>query len=80
MTNLQKYEKVFADTFNLPVERFDGGFTYSEIAEWDSISHMSLVVGLEEEFGVMLDSKDILHFGSFENGKLILSKHGVIIE
>jgi acyl carrier protein len=80
MTNLQRYTKVFQETFNLPEDRFDAEFTFASVSEWDSIVHMSLVTAIEEEFDIMLETEDILHYGSFENGKRILAKHGVEIE
>ncbi|MCC5842474.1 MAG: acyl carrier protein [Opitutales bacterium] len=80
MTNLQRYTKVFSEIFNLPEASFDESFTFATTEEWDSIVHMSLVTALEEEFDIMLDTEDILNYGSFENGKRILAKHGVAME
>lgn len=80
MTNLQRYTQVFSTTFDMPGERFDAAFTFAEVSEWDSIVHMSLVTALEEEFDIMFETEDILHYGSFENGKRILAKYGVEIE
>ena len=38
---------------------------------------MELIAQLEDEFGIMLDTDDITHFGGYENGKKILSKYGI---
>jgi acyl carrier protein len=80
MNNLQRYTKVFHEIFNLPEEQFDESFAFATVSEWDSIVHMSLVTALEEEFDIMFETEDILHYGSFENGKRILARHGVEIE
>lgn len=74
------YRQVFSSVFNMPEDRFDSDFSFEKINDWDSIIHMNLITALEEEFEVMLDTEEILHFGSFENGKRILAKHGVAIE
>ena len=41
------------------------------------MAHMELIALLEDTFHIMLDTEDILHYGSYENGKNILKKYGV---
>ena len=38
-----------------------------------------LISELEDAFDIMFESEDILHYGSYENGKAILRKYGVEI-
>ena len=38
---------------------------------------MTLITKLEETFGLMFDTEDILNYGSYLNGKKILEKYGV---
>lgn len=38
---------------------------------------MGLIADLETVFDVMLDTEEILNFGSYENGKKILQSKGV---
>ncbi len=45
----------------------------------DSAAHLSLISELEDAFDVMFESEDVLHYGSYENGKAILRKYGVDI-
>jgi len=45
------------------------------VANWDSLNHMKLVVALEEEFGVKFKDEDILELQSFKLIKFILSKY-----
>ena len=52
---------------------------YNDIPEWDSIGHMTLISGLEEEFNISIDTDDIVDFSSFEKGKQILKKYKVEI-
>lgn len=80
MANDERYVHVFGAIFNLPPEQFGAEFTFAAVSEWNSVVHMSLVTALEDEFDVMLETEEILNFGSFENGKRILAKHGVEIE
>lgn len=79
MSNLERYNKVFEESFGVSADRLGSAFTFKDTPEWDSVAHLNLVTNLEDEFDIMLESEDILHFGSYENGKLLLSKYGVEI-
>ena len=50
---------------------------YNDIPEWDSIGHMTLISGLEDEFKISIETDDIVDFSSFEKGKEILKKYKV---
>lgn len=78
MTNLEKYIKIFIETFNVTEEQAVE-LNYQDIEEWDSIGHMSLIAVLEEEFDIMMDTDDIIDFSSFKKGKEILAKYDVEI-
>lgn len=77
MTNLEKYNKVFMDVFGVNEAVLNDSFTFKDVPQWDSVAHLSLISGLEDTFDVMFESEDILHYGSYENGKMILAGYGV---
>ena len=77
MNNLEKYNNVFAETFDVAVDELNG-LKYQDIPAWDSIGHMSLVVALEETFKITLDTDDIIDMSSFEKGKETLVKYDII--
>lgn len=79
MTQLEKYKKVFVESFGI-TEDVLHDLKYQDIPEWDSVGHMTLIAALEDEFGIMLDTDDIIDFSSFEKGKEILAKYNVEIE
>ena len=60
-------------------EKFSDQIKYNEIPEWDSIGHMTLMSGLEEGFGITLETDDIVDFSSFKKGIEILKKYKVEI-
>jgi acyl carrier protein len=76
MTNLEKYEKAFTETFTIDNNRLVE-LKYQDISQWDSVGHMSLVAALEESFDIMMDTDDIIDLSSFEKGKEILKKYNV---
>ena len=77
MTNLQKYNQAFINVLGVKEEALNEGFTFKAVPQWDSVAHLSLITALEDAFDIMFDSEDILHYGSYENGKKILEKMGV---
>ncbi len=77
MNNTEKYTQVFMTVFQVHKEALDESFTFANIEMWDSLAHMTLITKLEETFGIMFDTEDILNYGSFFNGMKILEKYGV---
>ena len=77
MNSLEKYKKVFCDTFGISDELLDESFTFKAVPQWDSVVHLSLISNLEDAFDIMFDAQDILHYGSYLNGIEILKKYGV---
>ena len=75
--NLQKYNEIFTNLFEVPEEALNADFNFGVAAGWDSLAHMELIAQLEDEFEIMLETDDITHFGGYENGKKILSKYGI---
>lgn len=73
MSNLEKYNKVFIETFEIREEQL-AGLKYQDIAAWDSVGHMNLIAALEEAFDIMMDTDDIIDLSSYEKGKEILAK------
>lgn len=79
MTNIEKYNKVFRDVLGVADEVLNEGFTFKDVPQWDSVAHLSLISELEDAFDIMFESEDILHYGSYENGKAILRKYEIDI-
>ena len=63
----------------LDKDKFKDDIKYNDILEWDSIGHMTLMSGLEEEFKITLETDDIVDFSSFKKGIEILNKYKVTI-
>ena len=80
MSNSEKYNKVFMDVLGVNEAVLNESFTFKAVPQWDSVAHLSLISELEDAFDVMFESEDILHFGSYENGKKILEKMGISME
>ena len=75
MSNLDLYKKTFISSLSIDEKVFSEKLEYNEIPEWDSIGHMTLMSGLEESFGITLETDDIIDFSSYKKGKEILMKY-----
>jgi len=77
MTNKEKYNQAFMESFSLDESTLNDKLEYNTIPEWDSIGHMSLIASLEEAFDIMLEIDDVIDFGSYNKGKEILKKYEI---
>ncbi|SFD41776.1 acyl carrier protein [Ruminococcus albus] len=77
MSNIEKYQRVFCELFNVEIENLNEEFTFANIDQWDSMAHLTLINELEENFDVMFETDDILHFGGYLNGIEILKRYGI---
>lgn len=76
MTNLEKYNEAFIESFGVTADRLPG-LEYQGIPEWDSVGHMQLIAALEDTFDIMFDTDDIIDFSSYEKGKEFMAKYEV---
>lgn len=77
MNNKQKYNEVFKTVFEVTEDKLDSSFNFKDVADWDSLRHMTLISELEDTFDVLFETDDILHFGGYMNGMEILKRYGV---
>ena len=77
MNNKHKYQDIFIKSLSINSNKFNENIKYNEIPEWDSIGHMTLISGLEENFKITIETDDIVDFSSFKKGIEILKKYKV---
>jgi acyl carrier protein len=76
MSSIELYNNAFIKSFRVNADQLSN-LSYRSIPAWDSMGHMLLVSALEEAFNIILDTNDIIDFGSYENGKKILNKYNI---
>jgi acyl carrier protein len=79
MTNKEKYDQVFIDSFSVTADQLNESLVYQSVQQWDSIGHMGMVAALEDAFDIMLETDDIIDFGSYLKGIEILAKYDVVV-
>ena len=65
---------IMSDVFELNFLEFEGDIKQEDIENWDSLSHLTLVVELEEYFSVSFEPEDISEMNSLEKIQVILQK------
>ena len=76
MTNIEKYDQIFINSFQANKKELRA-LSYQGIDAWDSIGHMKLIADLEETFDIMIEMDDILDFSSYLKGLEIVKKYGI---
>lgn len=77
MNNLEKFNSIFAETFNVDTSLLNDDFGIETVTNWDSVTQLSLVTAIEDEFNIMLDTDDILDFKTYSIAKDILKKYQI---
>jgi acyl carrier protein len=70
-----KVRAQFMECFGISAEIVVDGLEYASIPQWDSVAHMSLIVGLEDEFDIMIETDDVIDMSSFKKAKEIVNKY-----
>ena len=65
----------FVECFGISEEIVVDDLEYASIPQWDSVAHMSLIVGLEDEFDIMIETDDVIDMSSFKKAKEIVTKY-----
>ncbi|MFV5213337.1 acyl carrier protein [Azonexus caeni] len=77
MSNQEKYQQVFIECFGVAADALGDKFTYQCVPAWDSVGHMGMIAALEDTFGIMMETDDIVDFSSYTKGMELLGKYGV---
>ena len=80
MNNIYRLNKVFIEVFEVEKNKLGSDFSIDNVDNWDSITQLSLVSDIEDEFDIMIDSEDILDFKSYDAAKVIIEKYEVNLE
>jgi len=57
---LSELQPVFDDVFGDESVRLSADTTSDDIASWDSVAHVSLIIAAETQFGIMFDPDEIM--------------------
>lgn len=72
-----RLKSLYVEVLELPEDVDVESLKYRDIPQWDSLGHMSLVAAIEDEFGVQLDTEQVIGMSSFKVALDMLKDLGV---
>jgi len=72
---VEEVNKILMELFKLPLAEVEKDLTMNDIDGWDSLSHMNLIVTIEDACKIELSGDDIAEMISFEAIRKIVSKY-----
>ncbi len=58
----EKLNEIFREVFDNPTLIVNPGTTADDIEEWDSFSHINLIMMIEIKFGIEFKQKEVMRF------------------
>lgn len=63
--NLDKFDKLFIKTMNLPASHDLSTIKYGQPPNWDSIRHVEMFIYLKRDFGVDFSAQEIVQLNTY---------------
>lgn len=71
----EKIKELFAAILQITPEQIGNATSPKEVAEWDSLKHIIMVSGFEEEFGIDVDPEEAVEmYKDFQTFKEIIMR------
>ncbi|AYD41117.1 acyl carrier protein [Clostridium fermenticellae] len=78
MNDKEKFEKIISGTLNIKdMSKLKDEMGPDEIESWDSLAHVELVSGFEDNFDISIDVIDVSRMYTIGDIKKILKKYGI---
>ena len=72
---MDKLNKILSKILNVSIEKTEENLTMDDVDYWDSLTHMNLIVSIEEELDIELSGDDIAEMTTFNSIKAIVAKY-----
>jgi acyl carrier protein len=79
MTHGERLLTILSDALRLPAGAVAEDLDMAATGTWDSLSHMQLIAGIEDEFSIELTSDDIVAMTSIGAIKRVLRERSVAV-
>ena len=72
---MEKINQLLADTLKISTEQASENLGMDDVSTWDSLTHMNLIVAIEDEFKIELSGDDIAEMISFDAIRSTVAKY-----
>jgi acyl carrier protein len=73
----QAVRDIFVNELGIEDARYSEDLAYNSIPEWDSASHLLVMVAVEEKFGIQLSSHDVVSMTTIRRIYNVLQSKGI---
>jgi acyl carrier protein len=78
--HLERVRRVFSDVFQIPLEQVTMQSSPDNIATWDSLQHLNMVLALEQEFRIQFTPEEVEQLLSVEVAAAVVEEKRVACE
>lgn len=78
--NLQKLKQAFVENVGVSPDTDWTHLAYGSTPGWDSVAHMALISGIENNFDIMLSTDQVINMSDFSKAKEIVASHGIVLD
>jgi acyl carrier protein len=72
---MQKLNQILIETLKISPEDVTLNLGMDDVRNWDSLTHMTLIVTIENDFGIELSGDDIAEMITFDKIREIVKKY-----
>lgn len=72
---MEKINSIIATVFKIDEEKASTNLGMDSVANWDSLTHMDLIVTIENELNIQLSGDDIAEMVTFDAIRQIVNKY-----
>ena len=81
MSDIERLDEAVRFGLGLPELSSVSDIAYGQTEEWDSVAHMQLIAALENAFGIMIDTDDVIAMSDYgEVRRILKGRYGVALE
>jgi acyl carrier protein len=72
---MEKVNEILVKTFKISMDDAQKNLIMDDVDRWDSITHMDLIVRIEDEFHIQIDGDDIAEMITFDAIRNTVNKY-----
>lgn len=72
---MEKINNIIINTLKISQEDVSKNLSMNDVLRWDSLTHMDLIVNIENELNIQLSGDEIADMITFDAIRIIVSKH-----
>lgn len=73
----EKLVQILSNVLGVPVPEIPADASMANIAQWDSIAHLNVILTLEQEFQVQFSSEEFMALNSLPAMEQALARRGI---